>query len=249
MAAQKAFPPEPPGTGVDVAWLSDEQQEAWRVMVAVPARLAGRLDAELQAAHDISLRDYEVLVHLSEAPGAALRMVELADRLVVSPSGLTRRLDGLVRDGLVRRQACLSDRRGTLAVLSEAGWAVLEDAAPTHVASVRRYVFDTLSPTQLEQFTASLRLMSAALEAHGRGAGAGGQDGGPGGGPGGGPDDGPGGGPGGGQDGGPGGGQAADRAAATHRPRPDSPTSNLAGAGAGAGSRGQAGAVSSATCR
>jgi DNA-binding MarR family transcriptional regulator len=159
------FSLEPADPGADVAWLSQGEQEAWRFMVAVHARLVSRLDAELQATHAISLRDYEVLVQLSEADGAALRMVELAERLVVSPSGLTRRLDGLVRDGLVRRQACLSDRRGTLAVLSAAGWAVLEKAAPTHVAAVRRYVFDPLSDDQLRQLTAALRLMGDALDA------------------------------------------------------------------------------------
>ncbi len=146
-----------------MAWLSEGELGAWRVMVAVHARLVSRLDAELQATHAISLRDYEVLVQLSEADGAALRMVELAERLVVSPSGLTRRLDGLVRDGLVRRQACLSDRRGTLAVLSAAGWAVLEQAAPTHVANVRRYVFDPLTEDQVKELTASLLRMSRAL--------------------------------------------------------------------------------------
>jgi DNA-binding MarR family transcriptional regulator len=148
-----------------VTWLSEYEHDAWRVMVAVHARLVSRLDAELQATHAISLRDYEVLMHLSEADGASLRMVELADLLVVSPSGLTRRLDGLVRDGLVRRQACLSDRRGTLAVLSEAGWAVLEEAAPTHLAGVRRYVFDPLDDDQLQRLTEGLRLIRTALDA------------------------------------------------------------------------------------
>lgn len=150
------------------AWLSDDEQRAWRSMVSVHARLVARLDAELQAAHAISLHDYEVLVQLSEADGAALRMAELAERLFVSPSGLTRRLDGLVRDGLVRRQACLSDRRGTLAVLSQAGWAIVEQAAPTHVAAVRRFVFDPLDRRQLFHLTASLRSMSDALEETGR---------------------------------------------------------------------------------
>ena len=132
-------------------------------MVAVHARLTSRLDSELHAEHGISLRDYEVLMQLSEADGSALRMTELAERLFVSPSGLTRRLDGLVRDGLVKRQACVNDRRGTLAVLSDAGWSVLESAAPTHVASVRRYVFDPLDTPQIEQLAASLGAMHAVL--------------------------------------------------------------------------------------
>lgn len=158
----------PPATGPDAtrtAWLSEHEQRAWRIMVAVHARLVSRLDAELQGAHGISLRDYEVLVQLSEADGCALRMAELAERLFVSPSGLTRRLDGMVRDGLVKRQACVNDRRGTLAVLSAAGWSVLEKAAPTHVAAVRRYVFCPLDATQIEQLASSLGAMNAVLEA------------------------------------------------------------------------------------
>ncbi|MDQ6613532.1 MAG: MarR family transcriptional regulator [Actinomycetota bacterium] len=170
MPAEKAFPPGLPDAGASAEWLSDNEQTAWRTMVSVYARLVSRLDAELQAAHAISLRDYEVLVHLSEADGAALRMADLADRLVVSPSGLTRRLDGLVRDGLVKRQACLSDRRGTLAVLSEAGWAALEESAPTHAAGVKRYVFRLLDQDQVGQMTSNLRLMGAALESSSRAA-------------------------------------------------------------------------------
>jgi DNA-binding MarR family transcriptional regulator len=160
-------PTKTPGAGAG-AGLSDDEQEIWQTMVAVHARLVARLDAELQAEHSISLRDYEVLVQLSEAADAALRMAELADRLFVSPSGLTRRLDGLVRDGLVKRQACLSDRRGTLAVLSTAGWALLNQAAPTHVAGVRRYVFEPLEHKQLYQLSTSLRSMSTALDTSNR---------------------------------------------------------------------------------
>jgi DNA-binding MarR family transcriptional regulator len=144
-------------------WLSDGEQAVWRMLLAVHSRLLGRLDAELQAAHAVSLNDYEVLVHLSEADGFALRMAELAERLVVSPSGLTRRLDGLVREGLVERQACISDRRGMLAVLSSAGRAVLKEAAPTHVAGVRRYVFDSLDRKQLRQLTIGLAAVSQSL--------------------------------------------------------------------------------------
>jgi DNA-binding MarR family transcriptional regulator len=161
VATQSADLPENAGTGR--ARLSDEEQEIWRAMISVQARLVGNIDAELQAASGISLRDYEVLVQLSDVEGGALRMAELADLLIVSPSGLTRRLDGLVRDGLVKRQACVSDRRGTLAVLSPAGRAVLEHAAPTHVAAVRRYLFDVFDQEQLEQWAACVRAMSAAL--------------------------------------------------------------------------------------
>jgi len=147
-----------------LAWLSQQEQDIWRVMVAVHTRLVARMDAELISRHGISLRDYEVLVQLSEADEAKLRMAELAERLFVSPSGLTRRLDGLVRSGYVKRQVCLSDRRGMLAVLSTSGWEIMRQAAPTHLASVRRYVFDPLEGRQLYQLSETLRAMSGALE-------------------------------------------------------------------------------------
>ena len=97
-------------------------------MISVHARLLGRLDAELQAACHISLGEFEVLVLLSEAPEEALRMAELAERLVVSPSGLTRRVDKLARDGLVGRRPCPSDRRGSFAALTPDGRDALRRA-------------------------------------------------------------------------------------------------------------------------
>jgi DNA-binding MarR family transcriptional regulator len=147
----------------DVSWLDEEQQRAWRTLINVHGRLLSQLDAELQGAHELSLPDYEVLVHLSEAPDASLRMAELAERLLLSPSGLTRRLDGLVREGLVERRACPSDRRGTLAVLTSAGLERLKEAAPTHVAGVRRYVIEPLTRDQLIQLTRSLDRIDQAL--------------------------------------------------------------------------------------
>lgn len=105
-----------------------------------------RLDRELRAQHTLSLGDYDVLVHLSEAPERCLRMSELADRLLLSRSGLTRRLDGLVREGWVARKACPDDRRGSLAQLTDLGFEVLQLAAVTHVAGVRRYLVDALGP-------------------------------------------------------------------------------------------------------
>jgi DNA-binding MarR family transcriptional regulator len=147
-----------------VAWLGDDEQLAWRTLINVHGHLMARLDAELQAAHHLGLADYEVLVHLSEAPERSLRMSELAERLLLSPSGLTRRLDGLVREGLVERQAYLSDRRGSLAVLTPAGLARLEEAAPTHVAGVRTYVVGSLGRDRLLQLAEILGQIEGALQ-------------------------------------------------------------------------------------
>jgi len=97
----------------------------------------------------MSVADYGVLVQLSESEGGMLRMSELADRLLLSPSGLTRRLDGLVDAGLVERARCTTDRRGSFARLTPAGRERLENAAPDHVDEVRRHFVDRLTRRQL----------------------------------------------------------------------------------------------------
>jgi DNA-binding MarR family transcriptional regulator len=91
-------------------------------------------------------------------------MAELAQRLLLSPSGVTRRLDGLVREGTVERRSCPSDRRGSLAVLTNAGLERLEEAAPTHVAGVRRYVIDAMSRADLLALGESLESVGCRLE-------------------------------------------------------------------------------------
>src|SRR5262245_28867615 len=130
-------------------WLTEPQQLAWRRLVTSTTALLAVLDNELQAEHGLSLGDYEVLAFLSEAPGRAIRMSELADRLHLSPSGITRRVDGLVRGGLVERQRCPSDRRGANAVLTALGAKTLKAAAPTHVRGVREYFIDRLGADDL----------------------------------------------------------------------------------------------------
>ncbi len=128
-----------------VRWLNDGEQQLWRRLLSVECRLRERLDRELREGAGLTLGEYEVLVHLSEAPDAALRMSELAGRLLLSRSGLTRRVDGLVRQGLVARKPCDDDGRGAMAALTPLGLEQLEHAAPLHVRGVRRYLFDPLS--------------------------------------------------------------------------------------------------------
>lgn len=144
-------------------WLNDGEQLTWRHLLAVRQRFEERLDQELKAAHGLSLGDYAVLVHLSEAPEQALRMSELADELVLSRSGLTRRVDGLVREGLVVRRACPVDGRGSFAQLTDAGAARLSQAAPTHVCGVRRYLIDALGPERLRALARGLDAIDDAL--------------------------------------------------------------------------------------
>jgi DNA-binding MarR family transcriptional regulator len=128
-------------------WLDAEEQRTWRTVLRHSVLMLDRLDADLRSEHGIALADYEILVQLSEAPEQRLRMSELADRALVSRSRLTHRVDRLADGGLVSRLPCPSDRRGMFAVLSPKGRKLLEAAAPTHVAGVRRYVIDPLDTT------------------------------------------------------------------------------------------------------
>jgi DNA-binding MarR family transcriptional regulator len=130
-------------------WLDDTEMTAWRRYIETVGDLAAAIEADL-VPHRLSAGDYQVLVFLSEADDRRMRMCDLADRLRLSPSGLTRRLDGLVRSGLVRREPAVDDRRVALAVLTESGMARLAAAAPDHVESVRRHLFDHLDRRQVE---------------------------------------------------------------------------------------------------
>lgn len=127
-----------------VEWLTDTEQQVWRRLLSVECRVKEQLDRELKDGAGLTLGEYEVLVHLSEAPGTALRMSELASRLLLSRSGLTRRVDGLVQAALVARQTCHEDKRGAMAVLTPDGLASLRRAAPIHVRGVRRYLIDPI---------------------------------------------------------------------------------------------------------
>ena len=129
--------------------------QVWQAFLRASTRLMECLDAEL-AGFGISLADYEILAHLSEEPAGELRMTELAARTMVSRSGLTRRLDRLVEQGLVVRRICPTDRRGVLAVLTGAGRARLEQAAPAHLDGVRRHFVSQLRGQDLGPLAAAL---------------------------------------------------------------------------------------------
>jgi DNA-binding MarR family transcriptional regulator len=118
------------------------------------SQITRRLEHDLVEEHELPLPSYEVLLQLAEAPGRRLRMTELADRVLLSRSGLTRLVDRLVSDGLVERAACPNDARGTHAVLTEAGLSRLRTAAPTHLRGIAEHVTDRLSEQELGQLRA-----------------------------------------------------------------------------------------------
>jgi DNA-binding MarR family transcriptional regulator len=147
-----------------VRWLTPDEQAAWRAFLRGSALLLERLDAELVEAHGLTLADYEILVWLSEAPRGGLRMSELADRVLVSRSRLTYRLDRLVAEALVERRPCASDRRGSLAVLTPTGRRRLERAAPTHVDGVVAHLVDRCSSRELAAMGKAFSSIADALE-------------------------------------------------------------------------------------
>ena len=119
---------------------------AWSEFVRAHALVTRRVEADLLGTHRLSLVSFDVLEHLASAPDRRLRMAELAEALVVSRSGVTRAVDRLTRQGLVSREPCNSDLRGTYATLTREGMARLLAAASTHQAAVQHYLVDALGP-------------------------------------------------------------------------------------------------------
>jgi DNA-binding MarR family transcriptional regulator len=123
----------------------DPRLGAWRVFIHANARLQRRLDEELQATHGISLAEYDALLQLVNAPHRRLRMSALAERVLLSRSGITRLVDRLETAGMVARSACASDARGAEASLTMAGLERLRAASRTHLDGVQRYFIDPIA--------------------------------------------------------------------------------------------------------
>ena len=134
-------------------WLTEEEQRAWRGLLRMTAQLNARANRLLQEEYGISLADYEVLVALSEAPEDRLRVFEVADALAWEQSRVSHQLARMQRRGLITREGCATDARGAFAVLTTAGRAAIERAAPAHVEQVRQLVFDELSHEQVSALT------------------------------------------------------------------------------------------------
>ena len=121
------------------------QLDSWVSFLRAHAAITRELSAQLQREHGLTLNDYEVLLHLSHAEGGRLRRVDLAERVLLTPSGITRLLEGLERCGYVERASCTADARVTYAQLTEAGEAKLREAAGTHVAGIRGFFRERFS--------------------------------------------------------------------------------------------------------
>ncbi|MGI8920900.1 MAG: MarR family winged helix-turn-helix transcriptional regulator [Solirubrobacteraceae bacterium] len=161
-----------PAAGTLPAPLSAEELAAWRGLLCAHAMLVKALDAELEAAHGFPLSSFEALEALASASGRRLRMCELAERARLSRSGLTRLADRLERAGLIERVDCASDARGSFAVLTAAGTAVLAAAGPTYADVIRRRLLDQLSEADLARLgRVCERVLEASPAREARGSG------------------------------------------------------------------------------
>ena len=146
-------------------WLSAPEQRAWRAFLGLHRELNARLNRQLQAESQLSLPDYEVLVVLSEADQGRLRPFELCDFLQWEQSRLSHHIRRMESRGLVTREGCTGDGRGAFVVLSPAGRAAIEAAAPSHAAAVRSLLFEAMTEEQVavleEVFTRALQEMGA----------------------------------------------------------------------------------------
>jgi DNA-binding MarR family transcriptional regulator len=134
----------------ETRWLDEREARAWRGYTRMQVQLAARLHRNLLRATGLSLPDYEVLVHLSEAPEGRLRSFQLSAALQWEKSRLSHHLTRMQRRGLVARRECETDGRGAFVVLTPTGRTAIEAAAPAHVADVRAALIDALTPAQLD---------------------------------------------------------------------------------------------------
>ncbi|HEY2656476.1 MAG TPA: MarR family transcriptional regulator [Solirubrobacteraceae bacterium] len=136
--------------------------EAWRSYLQSHAAIVRALDAELLAAHEMTTRDYEVLLYLAQSPDRQLAMSALSERTRLTRSGITRLVDGLVEAGLTQRIGCANDARVSYARLTELGYEKLREAGCTHVASIERLFLAHFTAPEIELLAELLRRLPGA---------------------------------------------------------------------------------------
>jgi DNA-binding MarR family transcriptional regulator len=150
---------------VAVTRLEGAALEAWRSYLQSHASILRELDAELMSAQEMTTRDYEVLLYLAQAPDRKLPMSALAERTMLTRSGITRLVDGCVASGLIERVSCEQDARVSYARLTDRGYEKLREAGCTHIASIHRLFVEHFSPDEIEQLASLLsRLPGASRE-------------------------------------------------------------------------------------
>ena len=149
-----------PGMGTQI---SATRMAAWRSFLVAHARVTDELASELDRETKLPLAWYDVLVQLSEASEHKLRMQDLARAVLLSKSGLTRLVDRMVSAGLVTREPCLDDRRGTFVCMATEGRARLDGASPVHLRGIAEHFTSHLSS---EDASALHRILSQVIQAN-----------------------------------------------------------------------------------
>ncbi|MHB8189161.1 MAG: MarR family winged helix-turn-helix transcriptional regulator [Ferrimicrobium sp.] len=142
--------------------LPDTGRAMFHGLLTMYSKVVWRLDDSLLSSHGVTLGEFEVLLHLAGSDGGSLRLSELAERALVSRSALSRRVDSLAKSGWVERSSCPTDRRGTYAVLTDAGRETLASAMPTHDAVLREAFLDHLDLADMRSFLRIVEKVSAA---------------------------------------------------------------------------------------
>jgi len=145
-----------------VKWLDSDEMRAWRSYITTSVDLMKALEHDV-APYGITMGDYQLLAMISEAPDRRLRLCDLADALRLSRGGLTRRMDGVLRNGLVERVQDQADRRVAFAELTTKGWNLLKKVAPIHLQSVRTLMIDHLSRAEIKAIGNAFGKISANL--------------------------------------------------------------------------------------
>ena len=138
----------------EARWLDEREERAWRSLMVMQDGLSEFIDRRLRTRCGLSNADYQVLAHLSEAPGGRLRPFALGGLLRWEKSRLSQHLGRMEKRGLVTRERCLTDQRGAVVVITARGTELITAAAPQHVADVRDALVDHLTPAELETLAA-----------------------------------------------------------------------------------------------
>ena len=141
---------------VATSGLEGASLNAWRSYLQSHASILRELDAALVADHGMTSRDYEVMLYLAQSPDRKLPMSALAERTMLTRSGITRLVDGLVACGLIERVSCKSDARISYAQLTDTGYEKLRSAGNTHIASIRRMFLEHFSEEEIEMLSSLL---------------------------------------------------------------------------------------------
>lgn len=148
---------------VAVKWLNDDEMLAWRSFIETSGDLMRAIERDL-APFGLDRGDYQLLAMLSEADDGRLRLCDLADTLRLTPSGLTRRMEGVVKKKLVTKSRSTDDRRVTYAHITPKGLELLKKAAPHHLRSVRSLMIDHLTPSEIKALGSAFSKIASNLE-------------------------------------------------------------------------------------